>query len=149
MKKTSNKNNTIEVTWNADKSELLASKFTGVVKIRDTVRNYDRSKKSRYSNIIVRTEYYKDGLLHREDGPAIVHNKTLIEQSQARFDEYYKDPMRFYPDLPPIVLENEYYKNGVNQKNSVCHRCSMYTNKFTNSPAICDICLDEMYAKGR
>lgn len=51
------------------------------------------------------------------------------------------------PSYKKILDRVEYYQNGVNQKNAICHRCAAYTNKFISSHAVCEICINEMYAK--
>lgn len=108
-----NKVNTIEVLWKSDKDELLANKFTGAVRVMKTVKVPSKTgKKPSCKRELVRVEYYKDGLLHNSLGPAIKYSKKAVESNLSEIEEYTKDPMKYYPKLPPIKLTNEWWLDG-------------------------------------
>ena len=92
----------------------IPENFTGVVKIKETKRNYNKSIKSKYSSIIKSTEWYKEGTLHRTDGPAIEYTEKYINQQSEALKTYKQNPSIYYPNLPPVQPKNQFFIDGKN-----------------------------------
>lgn len=92
----------------------IPENFTGVAKIKETKRNYNKSIKSKYSSIIKAIEWYKEGNLHRVDGPAVEYTEKYKTQQAEALETYIKNPSAYYPNLPPVQPKNQFFIDGKN-----------------------------------